>query len=427
MKKITQKLLLFITLMGISIATAQVVPNGLWYKVGNTSLSTVTDDGDNGDGTADGAIEVVGLNNTPDLGVKFTFNGTMQNATTYAISSVVYNTVNSYVNFKVSLYNVTDGLELASTATISVGAGSLGTPTVQTVTLSYNGVATDAGDVLEVRYIRVENNISRKFKIDNLSLNGTFATEALQAVSPAGNFGVIDAANAEPSILTTLMDDADNGDGAMDGAILVDGKNTSTPQGAKFTLTETMVAGKRYKAESTIYKASASFSRVSLQLWNATDGVLLASSTQQVLDNSNPIMTTSVTYDAQAGDAGDILEIRWERDPTLLDLVRDFAIDTAKINDVVIPVTSTTLSVGTTNLSDGFSVYPNPTNNVININNSNANNTIKNVSLINVIGKTVYSNTSLQPIDVSNFSKGLYILRIEAQDGGVATKKVILK
>lgn len=77
-------------------------------------------------------------------------------------------------------------------------------------------------------------------------------------------------------------------------------------------------------------------------------------------------------------------------------------------------------------LNDGFSVYPNPSNSVINISKTNSNSTIKNVSLINIIGKTVYSNTSIQPIDVGAFSKGLYILKIESQDGGVATKKILI-
>ena len=56
-------------------------------------------------------------------------------------------------------------------------------------------------------------------------------------------------------------------------------------------------------------------------------------------------------------------------------------------------------------LSQGISIYPNPTNGVLNIS-SEANIAIKNVSLINVIGKTVYSNTTAKAIPVSGFSKG---------------------
>lgn len=84
------------------------------------------------------------------------------------------------------------------------------------------------------------------------------------------------------------------------------------------------------------------------------------------------------------------------------------------------------LSINDNALSEGITIYPNPTNSIFNIKNSNANMATKKVSLISVMGKTVYSNTSLQPINVSRFSKGLYILKIEAQDGSVATKKVLV-
>jgi hypothetical protein len=94
-------------------------------------------------------------------------------------------------------------------------------------------------------------------------------------------------------------------------------------------------------------------------------------------------------------------------------------------SDLKFFVQSSALSTKDNVLSQGISIYPNPTNGVLNIN-SEANIAIKNVSLINVIGKTVYSNTTAKAIPVSGFSKGLYILKIEAKDGGVATKKVVI-
>lgn len=75
-------------------------------------------------------------------------------------------------------------------------------------------------------------------------------------------------------------------------------------------------------------------------------------------------------------------------------------------------------------LNNEFTVYPNPTNNLINISKSNIE--IKNVKLIDVTGKVIYSNNNTQPIDVRSFSKGLYILKIESQKGGVSSKKVIV-
>ena len=98
---------------------------------------------------------------------------------------------------------------------------------------------------------------------------------------------------------------------------------------------------------------------------------------------------------------------------------------TLYISDLKFFVQSSALSTKNNVLSQGISIYPNPTTNILNIN-SEANIPIKNISLINVIGKTVYSNTSAKAINVSGFSKGLYILKIEAPDGGVATKKVIV-
>lgn len=82
------------------------------------------------------------------------------------------------------------------------------------------------------------------------------------------------------------------------------------------------------------------------------------------------------------------------------------------------------LSVKNTIINDTFSVYPNPTNSFINI--SDKNNTIKNVKLMDFTGKLIYNNNNINTINVANFSKGLYILRVETKQGGIASKKVII-
>jgi len=58
-------------------------------------------------------------------------------------------------------------------------------------------------------------------------------------------------------------------------------------------------------------------------------------------------------------------------------------------SDLKFFVQSSALSTKDNVLSNGISIYPNPTNSILNINKSNSNIAIKNVSLINVIGKTV--------------------------------------
>jgi hypothetical protein len=94
------------------------------------------------------------------------------------------------------------------------------------------------------------------------------------------------------------------------------------------------------------------------------------------------------------------------------------------IKQVDFTVDASVLSVKNETVMEDFALYPNPTNSVINI--SDFNKQVKNVRLIDVTGKTIYKSTNTQPIDVRDFSKGLYILKIASQTGGVSSKKVII-
>lgn len=86
---------------------------------------------------------------------------------------------------------------------------------------------------------------------------------------------------------------------------------------------------------------------------------------------------------------------------------------------------SQVLSVENIVLNQGVSVYPNPVNNILNINKTDSTIEIKNVSLFNSLGKLIYSNNATQSIDVTNYTKGVYFLRLESKDGGVFTQKII--
>ena len=46
--------------------------------------------------------------------------------------------------------------------------------------------------------------------------------------------------------------------------------------------------------------------------------------------------------------------------------------------------------------------------------------------MIDVTGKAVYNRSNSKTINVSNFAKGLYILKIESKEGNVFSKKVII-
>jgi uncharacterized delta-60 repeat protein len=73
--------------------------------------------------------------------------------------------------------------------------------------------------------------------------------------------------------------------------------------------------------------------------------------------------------------------------------------------------------------NNSVSLWPNPTQNNLNINTSN--NSITAISIYNFEGKLIYENTnSNTTIDVSNFASGLYLAKITTEKGTI-TKKFI--
>lgn len=79
------------------------------------------------------------------------------------------------------------------------------------------------------------------------------------------------------------------------------------------------------------------------------------------------------------------------------------------------------------NLASKFSVFPNPTNNVINI--SNAENILVNgVDIVDLNGRTVksvkYDGVGTAEINISELSSGLYMMNVSS-DKGMTTKKIM--
>jgi hypothetical protein len=72
-----------------------------------------------------------------------------------------------------------------------------------------------------------------------------------------------------------------------------------------------------------------------------------------------------------------------------------------------------------------ITVFPNPTNNLLHINTTNAN-SINSVQLFDVKGKLIYTAFDSNSIDVKSYKSGLYILKISFEDGVITTKKVVV-
>ncbi|ARV07991.1 hypothetical protein BTO04_05155 [Polaribacter sp. SA4-10] len=76
----------------------------------------------------------------------------------------------------------------------------------------------------------------------------------------------------------------------------------------------------------------------------------------------------------------------------------------------------------------GFAAYPNPVSNGI-LNISSASDSLKNLTLFNLLGKQVLSSSfsGVQSnVDVSSISDGIYILKV-TEAGKTATKKVVIR
>jgi hypothetical protein len=88
-------------------------------------------------------------------------------------------------------------------------------------------------------------------------------------------------------------------------------------------------------------------------------------------------------------------------------------------------VTTTTLGVNQ-NVIANFNVYPNPANGFINIDSKNEK--IVSVDVINVLGKIVISkkDSSINQLNMSNLSEGVYFMKIKSDKNNIMTKRLII-
>lgn len=76
------------------------------------------------------------------------------------------------------------------------------------------------------------------------------------------------------------------------------------------------------------------------------------------------------------------------------------------------------------NIFDQISIYPNPANEFINVK-IPSHVQVANTNLYNILGKKVNANLVNGQMDISNLSKGLYILKIESNSGTFTQKLII--
>jgi photosystem II stability/assembly factor-like uncharacterized protein len=92
--------------------------------------------------------------------------------------------------------------------------------------------------------------------------------------------------------------------------------------------------------------------------------------------------------------------------------------------------TTGTLSISDFSINELISVYPNPANELVNIQ-LKSSEQINSIILYNVLGKLIYKENKLNTsetikIDVSNFGKGIYFLKVNFTNNKMISKKFIL-
>jgi hypothetical protein len=128
-------------------------------------------------------------------------------------------------------------------------------------------------------------------------------------------------------VLSTVFDDADNGDGVGDGATFVDGQTTATGQGAAYTFGGTMQLGESINISTFTYNRNSSYVNFKVELYNKTNNrVLITSVIITINGNDTTPVNTKLSYTAVSADVGDELQARYIRTDNG-NTARDFAID----------------------------------------------------------------------------------------------------
>ena len=76
-------------------------------------------------------------------------------------------------------------------------------------------------------------------------------------------------------------------------------------------------------------------------------------------------------------------------------------------------------------VNNGYTLFPNPVDDIVNI--SDLNNAISRIEILDISGRKVYNQTCKDMINVSSFSKGLYLLKVYDTNEQVSVFKIIKK
>lgn len=196
----------------------------------------------------------------------------------------------------------------------------------------------------------------------------------------------------------------------------------TTDQWARLNLFDFPISTVTYnKVVVTLKNESTNDDQIAAIVINGPDTVVLTPQTMTTSD------AAFVTYEFALSDAtnwtGDVDSVRFRFSDADNPLTgRSSGTGRIIIDDIVF---SYDPALSNENFSvDEFTVYPNPANNVLNINSASG---IEKIEIFDITGKRVLENTSLtnNQLNVSSLNRGVYMLRLEDANGNKTVKKLI--
>lgn len=105
-------------------------------------------------------------------------------------------------------------------------------------------------------------------------------------------------------------------------------------------------------------------------------------------------------------------------------VINPYTTDSGNIEDYSV-IFNPTLSVESNQInSDKVQIYPNPTKNILNINNE-TNSEITSISIIDALGRHILKSANTNTISVANLNNGVYFLKLEFKNNSIVTKRFI--
>jgi hypothetical protein len=285
-------------------------------------------------------------------------------------------------------------------------------------------------DLTNAEWTGIVNDIKIQFKDDNNTGGGANYTSTGETIE-IDKIEFLSEIPKEEIISFTFDTDAQGWEALSSSVSVSNGVLKIIPnvgESAKIINTSKTINASKYKFVEVRYKnLSVTNNEIRFQFKHAADNFTGFKGTNQAINgNSTDFEILEIDLSATAEWSGNTQDFQI--------IIRDTNNDgnTASVGDLQIDSITfketSTLSVNNEILFNGLSIYPNPSNGLVNIQTTTK---LSKVQLFNLIGKKVFEtqnlNTNMNTINVTSLNKGIYLLRLQDENNKTKTQKLIIK